>query len=149
MGMKTLPWVNDKGVVAPTCVKNVISLETPVGPQMPAVHSAVLWPFSSTWCSSGSFCKTVVPKRPAGHPWFLKKSPPPAPPNHTAHRQLWKVISLSIPAEFCGSSHADSCAHPQISFLGVQNGLVLIPLHFREERSRELSRGAVISAPPP
>ena len=34
--------------------------------------------------------------------------------------------SRSIPAKFCGSGYADCCVNPQISFLGVQDGLVLI-----------------------
>ena len=32
----------------------------------------------------------------------------------------------TVPAEFSGSSYADCCVNPQINFLGVQNGLVLI-----------------------
>ena len=40
-----------------------------------------------------------------------------------------------IPAEFCGSSYAENWVHPQIDFLGVQNGLVLIYLHFTDESS--------------
>ena len=31
-----------------------------------------------------------------------------------------------VPAEFCGSGYEDCCVNPQISFLGVQDGLVLI-----------------------
>ena len=38
-----------------------------------------------------------------------------------------------VPAEFCGSGCADCCVNPQISFLGVQDGLVLIWLHFRDK----------------
>ena len=42
-----------------------------------------------------------------------------------------------IPAEFCGSGCADWCINPQISFLGVQDGLVLIWLYLRDERCKE------------
>ena len=34
--------------------------------------------------------------------------------------------SCHVPAEFCGSVCADCCVNPQISFLGVQDGLVLV-----------------------
>ena len=42
-----------------------------------------------------------------------------------------------VPAEFCGSDCADFCVNPQISFLGVQDGLVLIWLYFRDERGKK------------
>ena len=31
-----------------------------------------------------------------------------------------------VPAEFCGSGRADCCVNPRVSFLDVQNGLVLV-----------------------
>ena len=39
-----------------------------------------------------------------------------------------------VPAEFCGSGCADYCVNPQIHFLGVQDGLVLIWLYFMDAR---------------
>ena len=39
-----------------------------------------------------------------------------------------------VPAEFCGSGCADYCVNPQISFLGVQDGLVLVWLYFMDMR---------------
>ena len=41
-----------------------------------------------------------------------------------------------ILAKFYGSGCSDCCVNPQISFLGVQAGLVLIWLHFRDERCK-------------
>ena len=58
---------------------------------------------------------------------------------------LHSVASLSpsswccVPAEFCGSGCADCCVNPQISFLGVQGGFVLIWLHFRGKRRKKTS----------
>ena len=40
---------------------------------------------------------------------------------------------LHVPAAFCGASYADCCVNPQINFLVVQNGLVLIWLCFRDK----------------
>lgn len=40
-----------------------------------------------------------------------------------------------VPAVFCGSSCADCCVNSRISFLGVQDGLVLMWLPFRDETS--------------
>ena len=39
-----------------------------------------------------------------------------------------------ILAEFCGSGCADCCVNPPISFLGVQDGLVLVWLYFMDVR---------------
>ena len=48
---------------------------------------------------------------------------------------LPKFTSLRhVPAEFCGSGCADCCVNPQISFLGVQDGLVLVSLYFMDAR---------------
>ena len=48
---------------------------------------------------------------------------------------LPKFSSLcGIPTEFCGSGCADCCVNPQISFLSVQNGLVLVWLYFMDTR---------------
>ena len=43
------------------------------------------------------------------------------------------------PGEFCGSGHADRCINPQISFLSVQDGLVLIWLYFMDARGKKSS----------
>ena len=40
-----------------------------------------------------------------------------------------------IPAKFWGSSYADRCFNLQVNFRGVQNGLTLISLGFRDEAS--------------
>ena len=42
-----------------------------------------------------------------------------------------------IPAKFRGSGCADCCINPQIRFLGVQDGLVLLWLHFRDKRCKK------------
>ena len=42
-----------------------------------------------------------------------------------------------IPAEFCGSGCAYCCVNRQISFLGVQDGLVLIWLYFMDARHKK------------
>ena len=56
-------------------------------------------------------------------------------------KHLPALCSFSLPqftsphhvrAEFCGSGCADCCVNPQISFLGVQDGLVLISLYFMD-----------------
>ena len=39
-----------------------------------------------------------------------------------------------VPAEFCGSGCVDCCVNPQIGFLGVQDGLVLVWLYFMKAR---------------
>ena len=39
-----------------------------------------------------------------------------------------------IPVEFCDSGCADCCVNPQISFLGVQDGLVLVWMYFMDTR---------------
>ena len=38
----------------------------------------------------------------------------------------WFTSMYHVPAEFCGSSYTDCWVNPQINFLGMQNGLVLI-----------------------
>ena len=52
-----------------------------------------------------------------------------------------------VPAEFRGSGCAHCCVNPQINFLGVQDGLVSIQQHFRDERSRKLPCCSTILAP--
>ena len=38
----------------------------------------------------------------------------------------WLTSPYSVPAKFSDSNYADYCINPQINFLGVQNGLMLI-----------------------
>ena len=42
-----------------------------------------------------------------------------------------------VPVEFCGSGCSDCCVNTQISFLGVQDGLVLIWLYFMHTRHKK------------
>ena len=62
---------------------------------------------------------------------------------------LFWLSALAIPAEFYGSSCADCCVNPQITFLSVQDGLVLIQLHFRDERGKKTFETAPPSWPLP
>ena len=50
-----------------------------------------------------------------------------------------------VPAEFCGSGCADCCVNPQISFLGVQHGLVLTWLYFMDARHKKNSHAVLPS----
>ena len=63
-----------------------------------------------------------------------------------------KVPLGHIPVEFWGSGCADCCVNPQTSFLGVQDGLVLLWLHFRDKRykkkTKKLPCCSTILAPP-
>ena len=70
----------------------------------------------------------------------------PSPSSLHKQKQLPDLLSFSlpqftssrrVPAEFCGSGCAGCCVNPQISFLGVQDGLVLIWLHFSHERRKK------------
>ena len=48
---------------------------------------------------------------------------------------LPKFTSLChVPVEICGSGCADYCVNPPVSFLGVQDGLVLIWMYFMDVR---------------
>ena len=42
-----------------------------------------------------------------------------------------------IPVEFCGSGFTDCCVNPQISFLGVKDGLVLIWLYLMDAKQKK------------
>ena len=74
-------------------------------------------------------------------------SPPVAILSPQAKTALLSMASLSPSSSPCAayllSSVVQGCAdcfvNPQISFLGVQDGLVLIWLHFREERCKKSS----------
>ena len=72
----------------------------------------------------------------------------PSPTSLRKQKQLPALLGFSlsqftsprcVPAEFCGSGCADCCVNPQISFLDVQDGLVLIWLHFSNERCKKTS----------
>ena len=67
----------------------------------------------------------------------------PSPSSPCMQNQLPALHSFSLPqftslccvlAEFCGSGCADFCVNLQISFLGVQDGLVLVWLYFMDVR---------------
>ena len=61
---------------------------------------------------------------------FARKSVPCSP-----HLPSPRFTSLHrVPAEFCGSGCEDCCVNPHISFLGVQDGLVLVWLYFMDTR---------------
>ena len=64
-----------------------------------------------------------LPAKTAPCPWWFL--PPPF------------YLSALHTLQFCGSGCADCCVNPQISFLGVQDGLWLIWLHFRDERCKK------------
>ena len=71
---------------------------------------------------------------------------PPSPSSLLKQKQLPALCSFSpssplchIPAEFCGSGCADCCVDPQISFLSVQDSLVLIWLYFMDTRCKKTS----------
>ena len=60
----------------------------------------------------------------------------------TAPSPLWLVSPPftsphCVPAEFCGSGCADCCVNLQISFLGVQDGSLLIWLYFMDARCKK------------
>ena len=63
-------------------------------------------------------------------PGFTLNNLVPAPVNVVVLRGLLALL----PAEFCGSGCADCYVNPQISSLGVQDGLVLIWLYFMDMR---------------
>ena len=54
-----------------------------------------------------------------------------------------------VPAEFCGSGCADCCVNLQISFLGVQDGLVLVWLCFMDARHTKNFHAVLSSWRPP
>ena len=77
---------------------------------------------------------------------------PPTPRPVLSPSSLRKQIQLSalcgfslpkfttprcVPAEFCGSGCTDCCVNPQISFLGVQDGLMLVWLYFLDAEHRK------------
>ena len=75
------------------------------------------------------------------------------------HPQKWLAAHCSfsllkftspchIPAEFCGSGCADCCVNPQISSLGVLDGLVLVWLYFMDTKHKKLLCCSAILAPP-
>ena len=93
-----------------------------------------LWLFPLFYFLSSCFWGVLFPYSP----------PPPLSPSSLS-MQKWlpalhgfslpQFTSLChVPAEFCGSGCADCCVNPQISFLGVQDGLVLVWLHFMDAR---------------
>ena len=88
--------------------------------------------FSPAAFGGGCFSCTLPPpprsslrqhERAPCPPWLL------SPPVHLSTPRTCRVLWFRL----C----ADCCVNPQVSFLGVQGGFVLIWLHFRDERRKK------------